>query len=77
MIAHQHVGVDAPTGFCAGIAEGLEPEDAILVIAEDRVALIAATHEVVDGTGVLDSELARHARGIAGGDGGVNSGFRD
>ena len=61
MISHQTSGVDVPVGFCAGLAQRLEEPLPIQIVLENGFASIAAIHDVVDGAGILDAQLATHA----------------
>ena len=49
-----------PGGFFAGFREGFKKPLPILVIFEDRVLPIPATHYVVDRPGTLDAQLPSH-----------------
>lgn len=48
MIAHETPGMDLPAGFLARLAERVEEATTVSVVAEDRLAMVAAAHEVVD-----------------------------
>jgi hypothetical protein len=61
MISHQTPGVDLPVRFCTGLAERLEEPLSIQIVVENGFAPIAAIHDVVDGAGILDAQLATHA----------------
>jgi hypothetical protein len=61
MIAHETPGMQLPIGLCANFGEGSQKALAICIILEDRLTAITAIHHVVDGTGVLNSELARYS----------------
>jgi len=52
--------MDAPAGFLTGLAQGLQKEFVVGVVFEDRFATVAAIHDVVDGTGVLDAHFSGH-----------------
>jgi hypothetical protein len=60
VIAHQTPGVDLPIGFFAGLAEGFEEQLAVFGAAEDLLLMVAAIHDVVDGSGILDSDFSGH-----------------
>ena len=49
-----------PGGFLAGFSQGLEQVLAIDVVQVDSLAAVAPAHDVVDGTRVLDAQLAWH-----------------
>ena len=54
------IGVNLPVGLGASLFErGNEPV-AVIVVPDDIVALIAAVQNVLDGSGVLEAQLARH-----------------
>ena len=61
MIAQQHPAVDTPARHRAGLAQGLEKKTPVRLIVEDGFAAIAARHDVVKGSGILDADAARHA----------------
>ena len=65
MIAHEAVGVDLPRGFAARLAERGEKATAVVVIAEDGLAMIAPVHHMVDRTRIFHSELAGHVASCA------------
>ena len=50
-------GMNAPLGLGARLGEGFQEEEAVGVIAEDRLAAIAAVQDVVDRAWILDSQL--------------------
>ena len=58
MIGHEAEGVDLPAGFFAGGTKGLQETAAVGVVAEGGFAMVAAAHEVVDGTGELNAQGA-------------------
>jgi hypothetical protein len=37
----------------------------ILLVLEDRLVLVSAVHDVTNRYGILDTQLARHGKGIA------------
>jgi hypothetical protein len=51
---HQAIGVHLPTGLFAGLGQGFEEPVAVGLVHEDFLAAIAAIHQVIDGTGLLD-----------------------
>jgi len=59
-------------GLGARLAQRLDETLPILVIVEDRFAPVAAIHDVVDRSGILDSQLARHAGRMARAASGIN-----
>jgi hypothetical protein len=60
---HQ-VKVNLPANLGAGLAQRAEESLAILVIKEDRFTPISPAHEVVDGTGKLNSQWSRHNKSV-------------
>src|ERR1041385_2112766 len=61
MIAHETPRVNLPARPLTGLGESLDETTAILIIDKNVFAPIAAVHDVIDGTGILDSKFARHA----------------
>ena len=62
VVAHQHVGVEAPTVGPDDAREHGEELAPVGVVAEDRAALVAAGRDVPEGTCVLEAERAAHDR---------------
>jgi hypothetical protein len=60
MVAHQAPGVHLPVGLLAGLAQGLEKHLAILRGAEDRFAMVATVHHMINRAQILHSELPCH-----------------
>ena len=60
MIAHQAIGMDLETGFRAGFGQRFEEIVAINIGFVDVLLAVATAHDVVDGAGILDSELSWH-----------------
>src|SRR2546423_8296247 len=60
MIAHQAIGVHLPAGLFARFSQGRQKAVAVVVVLEDVFAATSAIDEVIDGSGIFDSELARH-----------------
>jgi len=52
--------MDLPAGFLAGLAQDPEEPVAVRIILKDGLAPVAPVHDVVDRTGILDSQFARH-----------------
>jgi len=61
MVRHKAPGVDTPAGLGAGFAESFEKDFAVLVILKDGFATVAAVHDVIDGTRILDAQFSGHA----------------
>jgi hypothetical protein len=65
MVAHEAPGVELKAGFVAGFGKGFEKIKAVDFVVKDVLRAVAAIHEVVDGTGILDAQLSGHGRGYA------------
>ncbi len=61
MIAHQHVAMNGDVMRARGIAQAIEIESSVLCGGKHRRAIVAALHDVQDGTGVVEAWLAGHA----------------
>ena len=64
MIRHEDVGVNLPSRLGASLVQCLDEPMPIHIILEDRLAPVAAIHQVVDRAGILDSQFARHDRKV-------------
>ena len=62
MIAHEHVGMDAPPRAPERLAQAPQKEFTIRVAAVDRLAPVAAVENVVKRPGVLDADSPRHGQ---------------
>ena len=62
MVAHQAIRRHLKTGFVAGFGQGFEKILPIDVIQENSFPPIAPAHDVINGSGIFDSRLARHAQ---------------
>ena len=60
MIFNQTERVDLPTRFLARFAERRQKRAAVGVVAVDGFAMVAAAHEVVNGTGKFNAQRSRH-----------------
>ena len=58
VIAHQHVGVDTPSGLAAGLAERFEKAKAVPVIPIDPPALVAPGHHMMNGPAIFNAQRA-------------------
>ena len=56
MVGHLAIGVAEPVETAAHLAQGGEPIGAVLVVAIDRLAPIAARRYVIEAAGELDAE---------------------
>jgi len=61
---HQKPGMDLPIGFLAGLAQCFQEQLAVFVRAENRLAMVAPIHDMVDGAGILDSDFSGHAHRV-------------
>jgi len=57
-------GVNFKTGLLAGFSEGLEEVLTIHIIKVNVFLAVSPAHDVVDGPGIFDSELARQSRSL-------------
>ena len=55
MIAHEAVGVHLPTGFLTGLSQGFEEVLPVHIVQVNVFPAVPAAHDVVNGSGVLDS----------------------
>lgn len=53
MIPHQAIGMNLPIGLGAGFAQGGDETLAVPVVLEDRLAMIAPIHDMIDRAGIL------------------------
>ena len=60
MIGHQAIGMHLPAGLLAAFGQSFDKAVAVLVVFKDSFAAVAAIHEMIDGAGILEAELARH-----------------
>jgi hypothetical protein len=60
MIAHEAKGVHLPVGLGAGLTERGEKALAVFIIKEDRLAAVAAIHDVVDRPLVFNAQFSSH-----------------
>jgi len=69
LIARSHIryAPAVPAGLLASLLQRGQEPGTIRVILENRLAAVAPIHDVIDGTGKLNSELARHAEKDGGG----------
>jgi hypothetical protein len=65
VVGHETVAVDLPACFQAALLEGAEKAMAILVVAEDRLTVVASVHNVIDGARILNAEFPNHSLRIA------------
>lgn len=54
-----------PAGLLAGLGEGFEEIVAVHVIQENFSPPVPPAHDVVQGTGILNAQLARHVNQVA------------
>jgi hypothetical protein len=60
MVGHQAIGMHLPTGPLAGFGQRFNKPVTIRIVRKDSFAAVAAVHEMIDGAGILEAELARH-----------------
>ena len=60
MIFHQTVGENVPLGFAARLVKGFQKTPPVDVVVVNRLPPIASVHDMVDRSGVLDTQLAGH-----------------
>ena len=65
MILHEDVGMNLPTCLATSLGQRGDEALAIRVVVEDRLAPVAAIHDVVNRPRILDSQFAGHDRRVA------------
>ncbi len=65
MIRYEDVGVNLPAGLGASLGKSFNEAMAVHIVLEDRLAPVAAIHDVVDRAGILDAQLAGHDGRVA------------
>ena len=65
MIAHQTVGLDLPPGLLTSLPQRRQEPRPILLILEDRLALVTTVHHVVNGPGILTAQSPPHGQPLA------------
>lgn len=60
VVAHQEKRVNLPIGLLAGFSKGLDEVVPLDVAQEDVLALVATTHNVIDGTRILQARPPWH-----------------
>jgi hypothetical protein len=55
MVGEDDEGIDPPGATDHGAAEGVLEPAAVVIIADDVLAVVAAGHDVVDRAGILQS----------------------
>ena len=61
MVSHQTIGLDLPIAFRGSLTESLQKAAPVGVIFEDRLAAVAAIHDVINRAGIFQPEFSRHA----------------
>src|SRR5437899_6333159 len=61
MVGHEHVRIDAPSGFSARFGQGFEPALPILIVTDNGPPMIASGHHVIDRAGILNTQRPGHA----------------
>jgi hypothetical protein len=60
VIAHQHIGVNAPAGLATSLAERFEKPNAVPIILINHPALVAPSHHMIGGSGIFDVPRPSH-----------------
>src|SRR5579864_5494135 len=60
MVGHEAKGMNLPIGLDRALAQGCQEQLRVARVAENRFEVVATTHNVVDRSGVLDTQLASH-----------------
>jgi hypothetical protein len=60
MIAHQAMGMHLPIALPARFSQGLYPQFSICISPNNIFATVAPVHHMINGSFVLDSQLAGH-----------------
>jgi hypothetical protein len=60
VIAHQAVSVNLKFRLQASFRQGLQEILPVHIVQEDSFSSIPATHHVIDGSRIFESQLARH-----------------
>ena len=60
VIRHEAIRVDLPAGLGADLRQGFHKAPPVRVVVEDRFPPVALIHDVVNGPGILNCQLARH-----------------
>lgn len=63
VIAHQAIGIAAPVLLEDFVTEQFQEMLSVDLVVEDRVLIIAARGEVVEGAGIFPAQLASHGGG--------------
>jgi len=65
MVAHEAIGMNFKAGLLTGFSEGFKKVLAIHIIEVDVFLAVSPAHDVADGSGIFDSQLARHDQEFA------------
>jgi hypothetical protein len=65
VIRHEAIGMHLKTSLLARLGQGLEKIVPIHIIQENLVPAVASAHDMVNGSGVLNSEFAWHGMTFA------------
>jgi hypothetical protein len=60
MVSHEAIGMDLPLGLGACLSQRLQKTGAVRVVLKDQLPTVAAIHDVIDGAGIFNAELASH-----------------
>src|SRR5438552_6518811 len=62
VVAHQAPRVNLPVGFSASLGQGVQQQEPVFVVMEDRFTAVSPVHGMVNRSRVLHPELSRHCR---------------
>ena len=65
VVAHQAIGMHLPAGFLAGLAQSGEKARAVLLVAKNVFAAVAAIDRVINGPGIFKAQFAWHGVNLA------------
>ena len=62
VIGHQAEAMYLPAGLVTALTQRLQKPLPVLIILEDSLTAVATVHDVIDGTRIFHSQLARHCQ---------------
>jgi len=66
VVGQESKGVDLPRRLGASLTEAVKESLPVLLIGEDGLAALAAVHDVIDGTRIIQAQRASHADRVPG-----------
>ena len=60
MVSQEAVGVDLQASLLAGFGQRLEKILSVHIVHVDILSAVSTAQDVINGSGIFDSELARH-----------------